>query len=91
MKVRGRGQVVAISSLAGVQPLPRLSTYCASKAAVDYELEALHWALKPHGIRVTTICPGFVDTDMTVRQGVPKRWLMSVDQAVATRASSDRR
>lgn len=33
MKACGGGQVVAISSLAGVQPLPRLSTYCASKAA----------------------------------------------------------
>jgi short-subunit dehydrogenase len=83
MRCRGSGQLVAISSLAGLQVLPRLSTYCASKAAVNYQLEGLYWDLKPHGIHVTTVCPGFIDTAMTAAHGVPERWLMNPDKAIA--------
>ncbi len=82
MMQRGRGQVVAISSLASLHPIPRMSTYCASKAALNYQLAGLYWTLKPYGIDVTTICPGFITTDMTVKQEVPRYWCLELDAAV---------
>ena len=83
MCARGRGQLVAISSLSAIQSIPRISSYGASKAALNHQLESLYWDLKPHGIDVTTICPGFIDTDMLAGQGIGGIWLMS--QSVATR------
>lgn len=93
MTGRRRGQIVAISSLAGILPIPRLSGYGASKAAINYQLEGLHWHLKPYGIDVTTICPGFIDTEMTVIQQVPSHWCMNADQAITkmVKAISQRR
>ena len=65
MLARKRGQIVAISSLAAFKGLPGESAYCASKAAVNVYTEGLRIALRDKGIVVTTVCPGFVRTDMT--------------------------
>jgi short-subunit dehydrogenase len=59
---RGRGQLVAISSLAAFKGVPGESAYCASKAAVNVFMEGLRIALRSKGIAVLTVCPGFVDT-----------------------------
>jgi short-subunit dehydrogenase len=83
MLLRGQGQIVGISSLAALGPLPRISAYCASKVAVNYLLEGLYRDLKPHGIHVTTICPSFVDTEMTTKEQVPNRWCMQQEVAIA--------
>lgn len=64
MVARRRGQLVAIASIAGVLGLPRMGTYCATKAAVVTQMNALAIDLRPLGIRVSTICPGFVDTPL---------------------------
>ena len=82
MMQRGRGHVVTISSLASLQPIPRIGTYCASKAALNYQLAGLYWTLKPYGIDVTTICPGFIKTEMTVSHQVPMYWCLKLDTAV---------
>ncbi len=82
MMQRSRGQVVAISSLVSLYPIPPISTYCASKAALNYQLEGLYWTLKPYGINVTTICPGFIATDMTLKQGIPQYLCLKPDDAV---------
>ncbi len=82
MMQRRSGQVVTISSLAALQPIPRISTYCASKAALNYQLTGLYWTLKPYGIDVTTICPGFIETEMTVSHQVPMYWCLKLDAAV---------
>ena len=62
---RGRGQLVAVSSMASFKGLPGESAYCASKAAVNLYMEGLRIALRNRGIAVTTICPGFVATAIT--------------------------
>ena len=62
---RGRGHLLAISSLAAFKGLPGESAYCASKAAVNAYMEGLRIALRTKGIVVTTVCPGFVQTPMT--------------------------
>src|SRR4029077_9902086 len=65
MLERRRGHLLAVSSLAAFKGLPGESAYCASKAAVNAYLEGLRISLRKKGILVTTICPGFVQTEMT--------------------------
>src|SRR5262249_18965510 len=62
MLARGRGHLLAISSLAAFKGLPGESAYCASKAAVNAYMEGLRIALRGKGVVVTTVCPGFVQT-----------------------------
>lgn len=96
MMERGRGQVVAISSLAAFYSGPLISTYstyCASKAALNSQLAGLYWTLKPHGIHVTTICPGFIKTEMTVGRPVPAYMCLEANRAIEkiTRAIAQKR
>ncbi len=65
MIARREGHVVGISSVAGYRGLPWMPGYSASKAALSTYLEALRPALKLRGVRVTTVCPGFVRTGLT--------------------------
>jgi short-subunit dehydrogenase len=62
---RKAGHLVAISSIAGFRGLPGESAYCATKAAVNTYLDGLRIHLRGTGVRVTTVCPGFVTTPMT--------------------------
>ncbi len=62
---RGKGQLVAVSSIAGYNGLPGVSAYSATKAAVLKYCESLHLDLGQFNIAVTTICPGFVETPLT--------------------------
>ena len=64
MRERGRGHLAAISSMASFRGLPRMGGYCASKAGLNALLDALRIELKPLGIAVSTLCPGWVRTDM---------------------------
>ena len=81
MLQRRRGQVVGVSSLSSRRGQPVFSGYCASKAAVATLLEGLRIELRPYGIAVTTVCPGFVRTPMTATFKSP-RFVMEVEPAV---------
>ncbi len=59
---RNRGHLVAMSSLAAYRGLPGGGAYSASKAALTNLMESLRIDLKPHGIDVTVLLPGFVRT-----------------------------
>ena len=61
---RRRGNVAAVASIAGALGLPGGGAYCASKAAIVTLLESLRVDLHPLGVKVTTVCPGYVDTPM---------------------------
>jgi len=78
---RGRGHLVAVSSLAGYAGLPGESAYCASKAAVNAYLDGLRIHLRNRGVRVTTLCPGFVLTPMTVENKFHMPGLLSAEEA----------
>lgn len=78
---RGRGQLVAISSIAGYNGLPGVSAYSATKAAVLKYCESLHLDLKKFNIDVTTICPGFVETPLTSTNKHPMPFLMKAPRA----------
>jgi short-subunit dehydrogenase len=78
---RGRGHLAAVSSLAGYAGLPGESAYCASKAAVNAYLDGLRIQLRNRGVRVTTLCPGFVLTPMTVENKFHMPGLLSAEEA----------
>lgn len=59
------GSVINISSQMGVVGSPRRTLYCASKHAIEGMTKALAWELGLENIRVNTICPTFIHTDMT--------------------------
>ncbi|HEY8503231.1 MAG TPA: SDR family NAD(P)-dependent oxidoreductase [Gemmataceae bacterium] len=78
---RRHGHLAAVSSLAAYAGLPGESAYCASKAAVNVYLDGLRAQLRPYGVRVTTLCPGFVRTPMTAANDFPMPGLMEAGEA----------
>ena len=73
MAQRGSGTLVGIGSVAGIRGLPGHGAYCASKAAVISYCESLRGEMRPQGVRVVTISPGYIDTPLTRqnRYGMP--------------------
>lgn len=69
MADRGRGGVLLVSSLAGVQGVPYIANYSAAKAYLLTLGEALHRELGDRGVGVTVLVPGAVDTPMMARFG----------------------
>lgn len=80
-RARG-GHIVGISSIAGDRGRVGSPVYNAAKAGLDTYLEALRNRLSRHGVTVTTIKPGFVDTDLL--KNAPRTfWVISADEAAA--------
>ncbi|HYR96312.1 MAG TPA: SDR family NAD(P)-dependent oxidoreductase [Candidatus Binatus sp.] len=65
MVARGRGHVVNVSSAAGYLATAQLAAYSTTKFGVFGLSEALRDELRPHGIGVTTVCPGIINTPIT--------------------------
>jgi len=63
-KLRGFGKVIQISGGGATAPLPNLSAYAASKAAVIRFAETLAEELRPYGIDVNAVAPGALNTRM---------------------------
>lgn len=76
MKARGHGQLVGLGSVAGIRGLPGSEAYCASKSAVITYCESLRIELAKYGIRVSTICPGFVRTPLTAQNPYKMPFIM---------------
>jgi short-subunit dehydrogenase len=66
---------------AGIRGLPGAGAYGASKAATISYLESLRVELRGSGVRVLTICPGYVDTPMTAVNRYPMPFLLNADDA----------
>lgn len=66
-----RGYVVNLASIAGTQAAPALAAYGASKAALIALSRSLDREEADNGVRVTALCPAFVDTPMAVWTGIP--------------------
>ncbi len=62
---RGSGRLVGIASVAAIRGLPGHGAYCGSKAAVVSYCESLRGELRSSGVRVVTLCPGYIDTPLT--------------------------
>ena len=63
MVARRSGGILNVASTAAFQPGPKMAVYFATKAFVLSLSEALHEELKPHGVRVTCLCPGPTRTE----------------------------
>jgi short-subunit dehydrogenase len=83
MAARGRGQIVLIGSIAESFPLPMAPTYAATKAGLRMFAEALGIRLAKHGVGVTLVSPGFIDTAMSRQVNDAKPFLMTADKAAA--------
>lgn len=87
MRDAKRGTLVGIASVAGYRGLPGSAAYCASKAAVISYLESLRVELRASGVRVVTLCPGYIATPMTRNNPYPMPFLLSADAAAAQMVS----
>lgn len=84
------GQIVGISSIAGDRGRVGSPAYNASKAGLNTYLEALRNRLSRYGVTVTTIKPGFVDTELL--KNAPKTfWVISPEEAAAQTLTAIRR
>lgn len=86
MRQRGSGSLVGIASIAGIRGLPGAGAYSASKAAAISYLESLRVEMRPLGIDVTTIAPGYIRTPMTDVNAYAMPFLMDADVAAAKMA-----
>jgi len=64
MKRRARGDIITISSVSGLHGIPDQPIYGASKHGVNGFCDVLAQEMKPHGVRVCTICPGGIATPL---------------------------
>lgn len=80
MLARGSGHLVGVSSVAAFKGLPTAAAYCASKSGLNAYLESIRISLRSKKIAVTTICPGFVRTEMTAKNE-KMLWVMDADIA----------
>jgi uncharacterized protein len=86
---RRRGGILNIGSVAGFMPGPDLAVYHATKAYVVSFSEALHWELKPKGVRVTALCPGPVETEFQARAKMPLDYFPSLLKRSAARVAEE--
>jgi len=98
MKKQRSGTIINIASDAGKTGYAGWGAYCASKFGLVGLSESLYKELSPYGVKVTAICPGWVDTDIAEVSGLtreemisPKdilstvRWLLSLSSAAVVK------
>lgn len=81
MQARGSGQLVYLSSLAAWFGLPVTPSYSASKAGIKAYGEAMRGVLAPHGVGVTVVMPGYVDSAMARAMPGPKPFQWTPERA----------
>jgi NAD(P)-dependent dehydrogenase (short-subunit alcohol dehydrogenase family) len=81
MLTEGSGVIAGISSVAGYRGLPGSEAYGATKAGQINLLESLRLHVGKSGVRVTTICPGFVRTDLTAGNTFPMPFIIEAEAA----------
>ena len=74
-------RLVGIASVAGIRGLPGAEAYSASKAAAICYLESLRLEMRPYGIKVVTIAPGYIATPMTAVNRYKMPFLLPAAQA----------
>jgi NAD(P)-dependent dehydrogenase (short-subunit alcohol dehydrogenase family) len=78
-----RGHISFISSVAGFRGLPKSMAYGPTKAALINLAEALYYDVSPHGIGVSLINPGFVETPLVANNDFPMPALITPEKAAA--------
>lgn len=83
MAERRRGGIVLIGSAAAFHTLPFAAAYSSTKAGLAHFAEALRLGVREHGVTVTMVSPGFVDTAAARKVPGPKPLILSPDAAAA--------
>lgn len=81
MRKRRQGHIAFVSSIQAFKAFPHSPSYCASKSGINAYAESIRIWLKPQGIRVSVVCPGFIDTPMSQRIESAKPFQLSADKA----------
>lgn len=81
MIANGKGHIALVASVAGYRGLPKAAAYAPSKAAVINLAEVLRLELSRHGITVSLVNPGFVETPMTLVNDFPMPYMLKADDA----------
>jgi hypothetical protein len=81
MRDARHGKLVGIASVAGFRGLPGAGAYSASKAAAISYLESLRVELRGSGVKVVTLCPGYIKTPMTAVNPYPMPFILDADDA----------
>jgi NAD(P)-dependent dehydrogenase (short-subunit alcohol dehydrogenase family) len=84
MKDQGSGTIINVASKAGKIGFENVGVYGASKFGLVGLNESLYRELSPLGIKVTALCPGWVDTDMAKTSGLPGEEMISTEDIVVT-------
>jgi len=79
--IASKGRLVGVGSASAFVPFPRAEAYGSSKAAIHYLMKTLQISLKPQGVDVSLVIPGFVETPMTEQNDFPMPFLQSQEQA----------
>ncbi len=81
LRAQRSGHISLVSSVAGFRGLPQSLAYGPTKAALTHLAEVLHLDLKPQGVGVSVVHPGFVDTPLTAHNAFAMPALISPAQA----------
>jgi NAD(P)-dependent dehydrogenase (short-subunit alcohol dehydrogenase family) len=81
MRLRKRGQIALVGSLAGYGGLPNSGAYGPSKAAVISLAEGMKFAADPYNVTIQIVNPGYVRTPLTAQNAYPMPFLMDCDAA----------
>ena len=81
MIARRSGHVAVTASVAGYRGLPKAAAYSATKAGLIAMCESLALDLMDHGVRISVINPGFVETEATAVNDFEMPFLMQTDEA----------
>lgn len=91
MREAKQGSLVGIASVAGFRGLPGASAYSASKAVAISYLESLRVELHESGVKVITICPGYIKTPMTANNPYAMPFMLDADEAAKRMAYAIKR
>ena len=88
MLERQSGRICAVSSIAGFRGIGNWAGYSATKAAVNALMESYRIELKGEGITCTTLCPGYVASELTEDFAGPMPFLLPADRAARQMADA---
>lgn len=78
MRETGRGKIINVSSVSGMLAMPTMSSYTASKYALEGFSESLWYEMKPFGINISLIQPGFVHSKSFTRVYITEKGKMAM-------------